>query len=181
MIRLILIAAMLAGCAREVPAGNDLAGEGAHVRPSAAAPVQPAHPAEAREPTREPVTDTKREGAREVLQRYFGLVISGKDAAAAGLWRDGGQARAFAAELERYGAFETNIAAPRVSGAAGSLYADISLQLLRRTPAGLDNLADGNAVLRRTNDVPGSTAEQRQWRIERITLQPPPVALTGAE
>jgi hypothetical protein len=28
----------------------------------------------------------------------------------------------------------------------------------------------GKAVLRRVNDVPGSTAEQRKWRIERFEL-----------
>jgi hypothetical protein len=30
----------------------------------------------------------------------------------------------------------------------------------------------GKAVLRRVNDVPGSTPEQRRWRIERIELKP---------
>jgi hypothetical protein len=52
-------------------------------------------------------------------------------------------------------------------GAAGSIYVAVPM-----TSAGMANgkrlRRSGNAVLRRVNDVPGSTEAQRHWRIERI-------------
>ena len=68
---------------------------------------------------------------------YFGvrkaLIEAGRPNEAAELWWDDRRARAFAAELRRFGDFLTNIAAPqRIEGAAGSLYVEIALQLLQR-------------------------------------------------
>ena len=115
--------------------------------------------------------------AREVLQRYFALTEAGRHDQAAELWWDKDRATAFAAQLGKFGEFLPSIAAPgRIEGAAGSAYVSISLQLLRNSRAGSESLSDGTAVLRRVNDVPGSTEEQRRWRIDRITLQPPPVS-----
>ncbi len=124
----------------------------------------------------EPALDPRgANAAREVLQRYFALVDEGRHDQAAGLWWSQGRATAFAVELRKFGEFRPSIAAPgRIEGAAGSAYVSISLQLLRDTRAGIESLSDGTAVLRRVNDVPGSTAEQRRWRIDRIRLQPPP-------
>jgi hypothetical protein len=126
----------------------------------------------------ERTTDSRgQNSAREVLQRYFALVEAGRHDQAAKLWWDEGRAAAFTARLGTFGEFLPSIAAPgRIEGAAGSAYVSISLQLLRNTRAGSESLSDGTAVLRRINDVPGSTEEQRQWRIDRITLQPPPVS-----
>ena len=41
-----------------------------------------------------------------------------------------------------------------------------------RRRAGAEARWRGEATLRRSNDVPGATAEQRAWRIERIELRP---------
>ena len=127
----------------------------------------------------EPALDPRgQSSAREVLQRYFALVEAGRHEQAAELWWDEGRAAAFAARLGTFGEFLPSIAAPgRIEGAAGSAYVSISLQLLRNTRAGSESLSDGTAVLRRVNDVPGSAEEQRRWRIDRITLQPPPVPM----
>ncbi len=125
----------------------------------------------------EPAVDPRgAAAAREVLQRYFTLVEAGRAGQAAGLWWDEDHATAFAARLRSFGEFRPSIAAPgRVEGAAGSAYVSISLQILRDSRSGSESLSDGTAVLRRVNEVPGSTEVQRRWRIDRITLQPPPV------
>jgi hypothetical protein len=49
-------------------------------------------------------------------------------------------------------------------GAAGSIY--VSIPLSFSGPGGRKR--DATAVLRRVNDVPGSTEAQRRWHIERI-------------
>lgn len=52
-----------------------------------------------------------------------------------------------------------------MEGAAGSIYIEIPA-----TVAGPPALS-GTVVLRRVNDVDGSTAEQRRWHVERDTLK----------
>ena len=167
---------LLAGCTGS-ESRNEI-GNAAEAPPEAPVPEQSVRAPDDETPTPESADDSKSaEAAAVVIRRYFSLIQAGRTREAAGLWRDDGDAAAFAAELRKFGDFRTNIAAPgRVEGAAGSLYVDISLQILSDTGPSLD----GTAVLRRVNDVPGSTAEQRRWHIERITLQPPPVAVPAA-
>lgn len=52
-------------------------------------------------------------------------------------------------------------------GAAGSVYVSVPLKLVGRLRGRLVR-RDATAVLRRVNDVPGSTEAQRRWHIERI-------------
>lgn len=140
-------------------------------------------PAQANADVSQPILEEPRSpgAARSVLARYFELIEAGRRDQAANLWWDSDRAADFAAELRRFGDLRPNIAAPqRPEGAAGSVYVSVSLQLLRDSPSGIENLRDGTAVLRRVNDVPGSTEEHRQWRIDRITLQPPPPPLPAS-
>lgn len=159
----------LAACAEREPPNENISAAEAPATP--AAPGQSAAPAE---DVAEPPADANSpRAAAAVLRRYFALVDAGQRDEAEKLWWDDDRAKAFAARLRGLGDFDPNIAAPgRIEGAAGSAYVSISLQLLRDSRS----LSGGNAVLRRVNDVPGSSAEQRRWRIDRITLQPPPVA-----
>ena len=137
----------------------------------------PAQSAPSPDDVAEPAPDASPQAAAAVLRRYFALAEAGRWDEAEALWWDDDRADAFAARLRSLGDFDPNIAAPgRIEGAAGSAYVSISLQLIRDSRS----LSDGTAVLRRVNDVPGSTAEQRRWRIDRITLQPPPVAEPAA-
>jgi len=53
----------------------------------------------------------------------------------------------------------------RIEGAAGSAYADVRVRVDASLRSGKRQHFVGNYVLRRVNDIPGSTAEQRQWRI----------------
>jgi len=52
-----------------------------------------------------------------------------------------------------------------MEGAAGSSYVDFPVQLYGRTNDGKEFNSRGTMTLRRANDVPGSTAEQRKWHI----------------
>ena len=52
-------------------------------------------------------------------------------------------------------------------GAAGSIYVSVPLTLSGRKDGRAANRS-ARAVLRRVNDVPGSTEAQRHWHIERI-------------
>lgn len=111
------------------------------------------------------------QGAAQVLQSYFALIEKGKFADAYRLWSDGGNATGesevqFVKSFEAYREFHANIGAPRGSeGAAGSIYVDVPVQLYGRTKHGEEFNARGTMTLRRANDVPGSTAEQRAWHI----------------
>lgn len=177
MKRLILVTAVLAGCAGEAPRENAV-GSDPQDAAVIASPGGPAGPAPAVSSGEQAAVAPKRAGgAGQVLRRYFALVEAGEHAAAAGEWRDPAQARAFAARLEQYGEFETNIADPLIRGPADSLRAEVSLQLLKETPSGLQNLADGTALLRRGEKGGAAGAGRQRWLIERIRLQPPPVPL----
>ncbi|MDF5725851.1 MAG: hypothetical protein PUP91_36485 [Rhizonema sp. PD37] len=52
-----------------------------------------------------------------------------------------------------------------INGAAGSLYIEIPVNVTATTKNGTRQSFRGNYVLRRVNNVPGSTAEQRRWHI----------------
>ncbi|NUQ17479.1 MAG: hypothetical protein HOP95_03345 [Sphingomonas sp.] len=52
-------------------------------------------------------------------------------------------------------------------GAAGSIYLSIPLTLTG-TADGKNASRSATAILRRVNDVPGSTEAQRHWHIERM-------------
>jgi hypothetical protein len=142
------------------------------------APSEPGRSLRERRPPEEGRADAPdAQAARQALQRYFALIEADRHAEAAELWRDSGRAAAFAATLQRFNGFQPSIAAPGPTrNAAGSTIVEISLQLLGRSARGPRSLSDGIAVLRRADDLTGANAEQLVWRIDRIALQPPPVA-----
>jgi hypothetical protein len=53
-------------------------------------------------------------------------------------------------------------------GAAGSIYVTEPVTFYGRKNGGGDYRRPATVTLRRVNDVPGSSAEQRRWHIERI-------------
>lgn len=62
-------------------------------------------------------------------------------------------------------------------GAAGSLYSQIQLTLSGNRDSGAPYVVTGPVTLRRVNDVPGSTAKQRRWRIVKMQLAADPKAV----
>jgi hypothetical protein len=173
----------LAACDRGAPSAPSAA---ASPPPSAvSAPVEPAAPGtpgglpDDRTPLAEgPIAPGSAQDAGQVAQSYFALLEAGRYAEAWKLWGDGGRASgmdvgAFAASFAQYAEYHANLGAPGpVEGAAGSLYVTQPVQIYGKTKAGKPVAMLGEIRLRRVNDVPGSTAEQRRWRIAAVEVKP---------
>ena len=121
-----------------------------------------------------PFSDKSAQGAAQVVQRYFALVEERKYGAARLLWDRGGDASGkskadFAADFGRYRDYHAEIGAPgRMEGAAGSSYVEVPVQLYGHLKDGTPFRRPAKVTLRRVNDVPGSTAEQRRWHISDL-------------
>ena len=120
------------------------------------------------------------QAAGQVLQLFGGLLEQRKFAEARKLWSDQGRASGqteaeFIAAYDRYAEIHSEVGAPgAMEGAAGSSYVDIPFRLYGRLKDGKPFNQVGTVTLRRVNDVPGSTEEQRSWRIYKIEMQPRP-------
>lgn len=111
------------------------------------------------------------QAARAVAVAYFDHVARRDyDAAWALRWKgegDGGESRrAFIDSRSLYAEHHATVGNPGpVEGAAGSLYVEVPVHLYGRLASGKPFGSAGTVTLRRVNDVPGSTSEQRRWRI----------------
>ena len=173
---------LAAGCGQNEPDAPMLANAAdtppAPIVPAPTAPVEPIPPGEPgglpddRTPISEaPYAETSAQGAANVVQTYFALAETGKLAEAGRLWRDGAAAAAFARGVEAASDYHAQIGAPgAIEGAAGSLYVEVPIQVYGRMKSGAAFRRPGKVTLRRVNDVPGSTAEQRKWHIAGIDL-----------
>lgn len=146
------------------------------------APVEPPAPGtpgglpDDRTPVSEaPFDKTSAQAAAQVVQTYYALIEAGKYRQAWALWSDGGKAsgkseNAFVTGFATYAEHHAQIGAPgRIEGAAGSLYVDVPVVTYGRLKSGAAFDNKGKVTLRRCNDVPGCTAEQREWRISAVT------------
>lgn len=158
--------------------GEDIAAApGVACVPPGRAPVEPPPPGtpgglpDDRTPLDErPAAAGSAQAAARVLETYFALVESGRSAEAAKLRRDGQ-----VYDVKPFARLNTQIGAPgRVEGAAGSLFVEVPVVLYGRFVTGGEYHASGKATLRRVNNVPGATAEQLEWRIEKIEVTPSP-------
>lgn len=132
------------------------------------APGEPGGLPDDRTPVSEgPIDPKSAQGAGQVLQTYFALVEQGKTTEANKLWSDGAEKL----DLSKYKEVHANIGAPGgMEGAAGSSYVDYPVQLYGRLNDGKEFNSRGTMTLRRVNDVPGSTEEQRKWHIYKADL-----------
>jgi hypothetical protein len=132
-------------------------------------PLQPSRQAPV--PTsRQPTLDPRSSAAAEELVRGFArLLNSGRAAEAYMLLGPSAPPRkSFDEDFSRIRNLQVTVGdAGDQEGAAGSIYVSV--------PLTVSGSVDGNhvsrsekAVLRRVNDVPGSTEAQRHWHIERI-------------
>ncbi|MES2725132.1 MAG: hypothetical protein V4656_18420 [Pseudomonadota bacterium] len=145
----------------------------------APAPGTPAGLADDRTPISEaPFTPQSAQGAADVVQTYFALIGEKKYADAWALWGDGGKASGmtaeqFAASFDKYSQYHGNVGAPGdLEGAAGSSYVEVPAIAFGRLKTGAQFNLKGPITLKRVNDVPGSTAEQRKWHIQTSGLKP---------
>ena len=117
-----------------------------------------------------PIDPKSVEAAGQVVQHYGALIERFRYIKAERLWGDLDSARHFAVDLG--GKFQEphleigNLGA--TEGAAGSIYTSVPVVFYGQSKAGKPIRLPATIVLRRVNDVPGSTEEQRRWHIERI-------------
>jgi hypothetical protein len=150
--------------------------------PAPLAPVSPPEPGtpgglpDDRTPVSEaPFTPQSAQGAADVVQTYYALIGEGKYPQAWALRGDAGQAsaEAFARSFDRYAQYDAQVGAPGdPEGAAGSSYISVPVVIYGRLKSGAEVHEKGEVTLRRVNEVPGSTAEQRRWHISRIETKP---------
>jgi len=127
---------------------------------------------DARTPLAEPngTIDPKSvEGAGQIVQQYGALIEQKRWAEANRLWGDSAGAAKFAAGLAQYAEVHLEIGNPGdAEGAAGSIYVTVPAIFYGDLKDGQPFRRSADVTLRRVNDVPGSSAEQRRWHIERI-------------
>jgi hypothetical protein len=107
-----------------------------------------------------------------VVKRYYGAINRRDYASAHAIWSGGhslaqlrrGYSTTRSVKLEPLPPFETE-------GAAGSIYTEIRVRLDAVLTNGRHQRYAGSYVLRRVNDVDGSTAEQRRWHIVSAHLK----------
>jgi membrane-bound inhibitor of C-type lysozyme len=162
------------GSISTLKAGEDIASDsGVECLAPEAAPLSPPEPGipgglpKDKTPISEaPFGPTSAQGAANVVQRYFALMEQARADEAAKLRSDG-----MPEDLTPYASYHAQVGGPgEIDGAAGSLFVEVPVVLYGRLKTGAEFHRSGKAVLRRVNDVPGSTVEQRKWRIERFEL-----------
>lgn len=150
---------------------------GAYPPPTPPAPGQPGALPDDRTPLSEaPAAPDSPQAAATVLERYFGALAKRDFEAAWRLWSEGAPGRpespsALAPTLAAYDSYNALIGAPGAAeGAAGSVDVRAPVQVYGRLKDGREVHALGSATLRRVNDVPGASAEQRAWRLHELRL-----------
>lgn len=126
------------------------------------AAAEPASPRTSLPEPKGPIDPKSVEAAGQVVQHYGALIEQHRFAEAAKLWSDADSAGKFARQLKRDVHLEIGDLG-ETEGAAGSIYTTMPAVFYGegyRRPADI--------ILRRVNDVPGSTEAQRRWHIERI-------------
>ena len=140
---------------------------------NASAPVVPApsappavenkaRPATSLPEPRGPIDPKSVEAAGQVVQHYGALIEQQKFDQAVRYWGDAGAAGRFAKELKPGVHLQIGDLA-ETEGAAGSIYTTVPVVFY-----GTGYRRPASVILRRVNDVPGSTEAQRRWHIERI-------------
>jgi hypothetical protein len=190
MIRALAIAAIFAACAACRPEAPQQSQEAAAVndgqvsndvaaRPETVAPGQAGGLPDDRNTLDEgPIDPKSAQGAGQVLQSYAALLEQSRFAEARRLWSNGGEAsglseKEFAETNAKFAEIHGEVGAPGgMEGAAGSSYVMIPFRLYGKLRDKRPYNSVGTVTLRRVNDVPGSTEEQRRWRIYRMDMQP---------
>ncbi len=176
-----IAAALLAACNQQTAQNQPVANapEPAAVNAPAPAPAANAALPDDRTPLIEPkgpIDPKSAEAAGQVVQHYGALIEQGHWLKAEKHWGDIDAARGFATMLgSRFGEIHLEIGKlGEMEGAAGSIYLTEPVVFYGKAKKSAKDLRlPADVVLRRVNDVPGSTEAQRRWHIERIELKKP--------
>ena len=113
------------------------------------------------------------EAAGQVVQQYGALIEQGRWTQGWKLWSSSATAKAFERHFRDYSDVHLEIGDPGdAEGAAGSIYVTVPAIFYGDLKSGGTARLASDVILRRVNDVPGSTEAQRRWHIERIELTP---------
>jgi hypothetical protein len=117
-----------------------------------------------------PIDPKSVEAAGQVVQHYGALIERKHWLKAERLWSDIQSARAFATLLgHQFPEVHLEIGQlGETEGAAGSIYTTVPVSFYGEAKRGEPPRRKASIILRRVNDVPGSTEAQRRWHIERI-------------
>jgi hypothetical protein len=116
-----------------------------------------------------PMDPKSAEAAGQVVQHYGALIEQGRWTQSWTLWSNPAAARRFDRNWRDDSEVHMEIGKPGdIEGAAGSMYTTVPVVFYGKTRAGGSFRRGAEAILRRVNDVPGSTEAQRRWHIERI-------------
>jgi hypothetical protein len=117
---------------------------------------------------------TTPEAAANVVRAYFSLMDAGRYAEAWALWGEQEASEQFRLDVQKaYQPHHTVVGTPGdQEGAAGSSYIRVPVELTVVLNSGEIRRMSGKVFLRRVNDVPGSTAQQRRWHITSIETKP---------
>jgi hypothetical protein len=163
--------ALLAGCNSQAAQNQPTANVPEPIAANDAAPAPESNasaPAE-RTPLSEPkgpIDPKSVEAAGQVVQSYGALIEQKRFAEAAKLWETNDANNSFlkAVRANRETHLEIgDLGQPE--GAAGSIYVSMPVTLYGKEADGKAFRARRTFILRRVNDVPGSTVEQRRWHI----------------
>ena len=173
-----LITVVSCGPQRQPPQPAD--NESAPVLPAPSAPPAVENSAPAAEATetanrtslpepKGPIDPKSAEAAGKVVQHYGALLEQRRMSEAAKLWGSADAAEQFALQLKRYPEAHLEIGKPgEMEGAAGSSYVTVPVTFYGKDQNDADFRRPAEVILRRVNDVPGSTEAQRRWHVERI-------------
>ncbi len=126
-----------------------------------------------------PIDPESPRGARRVAETYFSFLEQQRSEQAYALWTGMGAGAGMDMDMERfaggfdaYSEYQAETGEPgRLEGAAGSLYIDMPVEITGRMAADNSEFRrTGKITLKRSNDVPGATEEQRQWRIYQVRM-----------
>jgi hypothetical protein len=116
-----------------------------------------------------PIDPKSAEAAGQVVQHYGALIEQGRWAESWKLWSDAGAAKQFDRNWRNDSEVHMEIGKPGdMEGAAGSIYVTVPVVFYGKRNDGGEFRKKAAVILRRVNDVPGSTEAQRRWHIARI-------------
>jgi hypothetical protein len=115
-------------------------------------------------------------GARNVLLEWAHALERGDFDAAYARWGADAQARSGMEATEhrqwwaRFKTITVAVQAGQMEGAAGSSYYTAPVAIVGKQRNGKPYRLEGTVTLRRVNDVPGATADQLRWHLEKVEL-----------
>jgi hypothetical protein len=173
-----MIAALLLGACSQSPDPSPANNMDVSVPANAAAPVGSINGVDNvalpddRTPLEEPngpIDPKSTAAAGQVVQSFGALIEQKRWSEAEALWGDAAAAARLTATLKGNRETHLEIGKPGdPDGAAGSIYVTVPVIFYGKNSTGGDVRKAGDVILRRVNDVPGSTEAQRRWHIERI-------------